>query len=171
MTDKPTSTETYSVASVWSTVYAELKGGDWDEDVKEVVDGETDPKALAALAMKYAYDTIEAKPGGYTCGDDAVRAVLKATFEHHHNRSHLSPVEVAEMADNFQIRYAEFDEPLSEHLDEYYNNLSPDWLNERGRKQMESEIHKDSEIWLDENQVVDGLPGVWVFSKPSWAAS
>lgn len=156
MTDtaKPTDTTQYSVPVVWSDVYSRLKSGDWDEDVDEVIGDEEDEVAVAARTLKYVHTAVDSD-------EDGVLAVLRAAHKHH-NRIFLSPVEVAEMADGLIVGFPDFDVPLTQHLDENYDGLNPDWLNERGRKGMEDEIKKSSEIWIDD----DNLPGVWVFTKP-----
>lgn len=159
MTTRPTDERTYSVAATWSTVYTDLKGGDWDEDVKEVADGKGDGTARAALTLKYVYDMMSP-----ICGvdpEDGVLAVLKAT-QVWRSSLYISPADMATMADNFACHYESFDEPLQDHLDDYYSKLPARYLSDEGRREMKDSICHSSEIWLDDAT----LGGVWVFNNP-----
>lgn len=145
----PTDTNPYSLPAVWSKTYADMRGTDWDDW--------TSHREVGA-ALCYAYRR--------TGSDDGVLATLMAAHQAR-NTAFMSPVDVCAAADAFVITYNSFDEPLQDYLDETYNGLRHQHLNEEGRRQMEREICRDSEVWIDNPEK---LHGVWVFNKPGYSA-
>lgn len=142
-----TDTERYNVGGAWSRALYALNGSPWEAgDIADTQSGEV------GEALKYAYDKI-----GQT--EDGVRAALRAATL---NTSMVSPVDLVEMADAFQVYYDSFDEPLHDYLEEHYDGIRLEWLNEVGRGEIESAVCLDTEIWVDD----EDLPGVYVFARP-----
>lgn len=158
-----TDTTPYSVPAVWSRLYNELKGTAWDDydlDPYRYWHNEPADTAPVVNTLKTVYDLAQAWTG--VDPEDAVLAVLKAAYRHH-GSMFLTPGQVQEMTGKFTIFYAEFDEPLENYLHDYYNDISLDWLNNTGRREIEAGIIRDGEIWIKDEP---DLSGVWVFDKP-----
>lgn len=159
MTDKTTPFD----FDTWWALYDGLKGSPWEAD--DIADCDVwlstgSPSGVpAAEAMRYVYEAAR-KWEGPVDPEDAVAAVLNATYEFTACNG-WRPVDVKEMADHFAVFYREFEDPLQDRLDEEYSRMPLEWLGDHGRRELEKEICKDSEIWIEE-----GPPGVWVFNKP-----
>lgn len=158
MTDKTTPLD----FDTWMALYEGLKGTLWEgDDLNEVVyraNPDDHTKLPAAEALKYTYNRAKEWEGPVD-PEDAVAAVLGATYDFH-SSNEWSPLQVGEMADHFAVYYREIEDPLQDRLDEEYSRMPLEWLGDHGRKELENEVCKDSEIWIDEGT------GVWVFNKP-----
>lgn len=172
MTDRHMTDEVeLSVLATWTHVLNILQGSDWsDEDVLAAFSDDSEPRRLAALAMKYTYDRIENKDHGY--GEDGVRATILAARRWKDNTLYLSPADVCTMADHFTARWDDFDQVLDDHLLEYYNDFPLRLVTEEGKRELTSAIRGDGEIWIDETNAPvnrNPLPGAWCFANPKYA--
>lgn len=147
----------------WWALYEGLKSSPWQAD--DIADcnvwlpsGSSDARP-AAEAMSYVYEAAQ-KWEGPADHEDAVAATLVAAYEFRASNV-WTPTDVREMADHFVVFYREIEDPLQDRLDEEYNRMPLEWLNDHGRSELEKEIRKNSEIWIEE-----GPPGVWVFNEP-----
>lgn len=150
----------------WWALYDGLKGTSWEDedfDLLRFYKNDAAPTAPAAEAMQYAYTAARTWEGPVD-PEDAVAAVLVATYEFHASNE-WTPLRVKEMADHFAVFYRDMDEPLQDRLDDFYSRMDLSWLGDHGRKELEREVRRPSEIWLDG----DGPTGVWVFNKPGRA--
>ncbi|MFF7198284.1 hypothetical protein ACFZAM_31815 [Streptomyces sp. NPDC008079] len=143
-----TDTQRYSVPARWSPVLHALHSTAWEaQDIAAADPGEI------GRALKYAYDRI-----GH--GEDGVRAAMEAVVQ---NTTFVSPVELATVADTFQVLYDDWNTPVQDYLDEHHGGIQVQWLNDEGRREIERGVCKDSETWIElEN-------GVYVFIRPGYA--
>lgn len=148
----------------WWALFAGLKGSPWEAD--DIADcnvwlpGGSPDARPAAEAMSYVYE-VALKWEGPIDPEDAVAATLGATYEFAACNG-WRPVDLKEMADHFAVFYREIEDPLQNQLDEEYSRMPLEWLGDHGRSELEKEVRKPSEIWVDRQ---DGS-GVWVFTKP-----
>lgn len=150
----------YSVSAVWSVLYDELKGTLWDDDdIDDITYKKNHGARLAAEALAHVHGLAEKWPRADR--EDSVLAVLKAAALHH-GSAFLAPAQVKEMARKFIVSYRDFQEAADDYLEEDCGPVRWHWLNEHGRREIEKAVVKNSEIWIDE----DDLTGVWVFRKP-----
>lgn len=149
--------------ALWSKAFATLKEGDFTSDDVEYIEatkGRLSHEYTAAYALHHLseHDHVE--------GDEnAVRAVLLAA-KTWRNSAMISPADVFAIADNFVAYFGSWDDALDEHLRDVRPDIQyVEWLSEKGREAMRSEMIRDSEIWIDS----DNLPGVRVFKKPGYS--
>ncbi len=163
-----------SIASVWSPALNRLMRTNWeDADDADVVNGVDEERRedfrLAALALKYAHDTIGQRSDFNDDPEMAVLATVKAARKYR-DALWVSPADVCTMADNFVTIYDTVEEPLQEYLDEHHEGIELAWLNDEGIGRITSSMRKDSEIWQDESALTSSnLVGVWVFRNPDFA--
>lgn len=148
----------------WWALFEGLQASPWEED--DIADANIwlpsgSPNAVhAARAMQYVYQQAKEWEGPVD-PEGAVAAVLVATYKFHASNT-WTPLQVQEMADHFAIYHREMEDPLQDRLDEEYSRMPLEWLSDHGRHELQLEICKDSEIWIDQG----GPTGVWVFYKP-----
>jgi hypothetical protein len=106
-------------------------------------------------ALADAYDKIvEHKGARQAVNEDVVRAAIEAAA------SRFSEWDVEQflaVVGNFSVHYEDMNEPMKDHLKENYPGVQLEWL--RDDASIWDEITKDSEIWVD----VDDIPGIYVF--------
>lgn len=163
MPDKTTTATTIDYDTWWA-YYETLKGTPWeDDDIDLLRFYKNEPASAlsiaAAEALKYVHDKAKGWQGPID-PENAVAATLSAAREFHGNE--WTPLQVREMADHFAVYHQNFDDPMQDRLDDMYSEMPLEWLGDHGRKELEGEVCKDSEIWIDE----ENIPGVWVFNKP-----
>lgn len=150
-------------SDTWWAIFDGLNGSPWEAD--DIADcnvwlpGGSPDARPAAEAMQHVYEAAQ-KWAGPIDPEGAVAAVLNAAYEFHACNG-WRPVDVKEMAGHFAVFYHEIEDPLQDRLDEVYGRMPLRWLGDYGRSELEKEIRRDSEIWVE-----DGPPGVWVFTKP-----
>lgn len=155
----------------WTGVHSELKDSPWeDEDVENAsqTPGGEDVSEVAQ-ALKQAY--------GHLNGDaDTVLAAIGAMVLLGHDRSFSAP-EFLALVQGFQVHYDTVEEPLQDFLDEHYGELRLEWLNDKGRAELDSQVRRESEVWVTKEALEDTgmwsdgeLSGAYVFTRPGHTA-
>lgn len=151
----------FSIASVWSLLYYELKHTQWtDDDVNDAVYRKNHSARPAAVTLKYIYDLA----GDWSTAaqlNESPLAVLKAAHTWQ-DSAFLTPGQVKEMAQNFSVYYTDFETPMNDFLERFCGPIDWSWLNDHGRQAVKQSVCPPSEIWVNDPR----LSGVWVFNRP-----
>lgn len=123
-------------------------------------------------ASGYSYDDIDVLENVGPLGTALVRAYEKfdqdedkvtAAVEAGAIESESWDIEwFDKLVDGGVVVYRDMDEPLQDYLDDHYDGIKVEWLNETGRRELESAAVRESEIWAE----ITGT-AVYVFNKPN----